>query len=143
MNVVKLNRGSSDGNPCELCGEHHVPANKCRHDLLAAKVRMLTDANKMIPALLQVNKDNVATMETFRILLRQADKAHEFMLEILSEYENGEEIKNKYLARLDEWVAKSLNLGTEQQEQGTENSTLNETNDKPSTENQTTGETLQ
>lgn len=121
-----------------------MPQNRCKYETLVSKISYLSDANKMIPAILAANKEAVITSSQFQILLRQADKAQEILLEVLaSKGELGEEIKNEYLGRVNEWVKEHFSQGTEPQKQDTENSTLSETEGNPSTEETTLGENSQ
>lgn len=101
---------------CQLCTELHVPSTKCRFQALASRITKLLEANSMIPSILQAHKESVTIAQHFQILLKKADQAHAILEEVLKEYEyTGEEIKTKYLGRLDEWAKGNLNLDTSEQ----------------------------
>lgn len=134
MTLININRGSIGNNPCNLCGELHVPQNKCRHEALLKKITMLSEANRMIPNILQANKEAVETSKSFQQLLLQADKANDFLMEVLVAHgEIGETIKNEYLLKVDTWVKEHFSQGTKGTS-GDGNSTPSETSDKLSTE---------
>lgn len=103
--------------PCGLCAELHVPAVKCNFRALATRVTKLLEANALIPQILTAQKEATVTAQYFQQILKKADQSHTILLEVLAEYEyTGEEIKNKYLERLDEWAKGNLSLDTSEQQ---------------------------
>jgi len=137
--IIQLEKGTSGTNPCPICGQHHPPQNRCQFEHLSKRVTLLLEANQIIPSLMQANKEAVTTAKQFQILLKKADEAHTVLMEVLAERgEIGEEIKNEYLWRLDNWAKETLNQNTEQLSLGIENSTSSEQSDKNSTETEPT-----
>lgn len=131
--ITKLN--DQKGKPCAICNEIHIPQNRCRFDALAKKIAQLQEANQSIPSLLEAIKEAVESAQTFQALLKQTDRVHTILWEVLSEHgEVGEEIKKEFLKRTDEWLAKEhTNQDTEELKPDIEKSILKETKDKGST----------
>ena len=113
--------------------EFHAPQNKCRHEVVIKRLLKLIEINQTIPALLNANKEAVTMATNFQGLLKKADEAHGILMTILAKHgEVGETIKNEYLGEIDKWSQSFINQDIEEPKQGTEQSTLNETGDKPS-----------
>ena len=128
MNLIKLERGSVGNTPCPVCKNMHPPANKCSFDTLARRIALLEEANKHIPQILAANKKAVENAQEFQVLLRQADLAHTFLLEVLATHgEIGETIKNEYLQRINDWASATFSQDTSEQKPDTDKSTSNET----------------
>ena len=72
--IIQLNRGSVGNNPCPLCNTIHVPQNKCSSDVLAKRVALLLEANKIIPNLLRANKEAVDSARTFQNMIKDTTK---------------------------------------------------------------------
>ena len=140
-NLIKLERGSIGNRACGVCNEMHVPQNRCSYETLVRKITKLSEANSLIPSILSANKEAVNTATQFQAMLKQADKSNDILMEILASHGAvGEQIKNEYLGKVDEWASKYFSQDTKEQTPDTESSTPSETSDKPSTEETTSGE---
>ena len=140
-NLIKLERGSIGNRTCGVCNEMHVPQNRCSYEALVRKITKLSEANSLIPSILSANKEAVNTATQFQAMLKQADKSNDILMEILASHGTiGEQIKNEYLGKVDEWASKYFSQDTKEQTPDTESSTPSETSDKPSTEETTSGE---
>lgn len=140
--VIKLARGSMGDMPCGICGEKHVPQNKCRHEALTQKLSLYNEANKMIGPLMAANTEAIAAGKQMEVMAKQLEAALSIMQDVVKEKcepKLTDEIKDEFLARMDIWLKESLNLATEQREQATKSSILNETGDRLSTEEAMSG----
>lgn len=130
--IIQLDRGAMGNRPCHLCMEVHVPQNKCKFDVLAKRVNQLLLANQVIPQLMANVKEAATTAAYFQNLLKQADKAHEILMNILSRHGDiGKTIEQQYLEGLNLWAAATMNQEAEKPQE--ELSTSSETSDKLST----------
>ena len=88
--IIKLSRGGIGNNTCDVCGEHHIPQNKCRSEALVRRISLLKEANQVIPSLLQANKDAVDTAKAFQDILKETDAVMEKLKEICHREEYGQ-----------------------------------------------------
>lgn len=107
---------SRKGKPCHICGEKHIPQNRCRFEAMASKIARLTEANGLIPQILNHNKEATDLATHFRSLLKKADEAHAILMGVLEQHgEIGAKIRNEYLGELDKWASESTNQDTTEQ----------------------------
>ena len=122
---------------CQVCGEGHKQMQKCGHEALVRRVTRLLEANRLIPQLMQANKEAVTTAAEFQLLLKQADQAQMFIQEVLADYgDTGVEIYQKYLTKVDAWAQASTKPDTDDRQLHLDNvNTIQSDNEnKPCTE---------
>ena len=129
--LLSLNKSQK----CKLCGAAHIILNKCDGELLAKRINALLEANRAIPAIMEANKEAVTLAQHYQDLVRQAANAQDILFAVLDERGKvGEEIRNDYLHRLNQWANTIIDHGTKQLALVTESLTSKETNGKGSTE---------
>jgi len=140
MDIIQLSRGSTGNNVCPVCAEKHIPQNRCRYEALVSVNTRLREANSMIPAILNANKQAVQTAEQFRFMLKKADEANAILQTILAKHGDiGKTIQTEYFEELETWASKHTSQDTAASSLDTKNSTLSETDDKSSTEETMSG----
>ncbi len=141
MTSIITDLAERKGKACPVCLEMHVPQNRCRYEQLAGRITKLSQANQLIPSILQANKEAVTMAEHYRHLLKTADQAQTILQEVLAKHGDiGKQIQDEYMEAVDKWASQLSSQDTKEPTSDTDNSAASEKNDKPCTEETTTGE---
>lgn len=135
--LFKLERGSVGNVACQICGQIHIPANKCSNDALVNRIQRLMESNLVIPSILHANKEAVDLAQYFQDLNKRADYGFTLIQEICVRHGDvGAAIQKEFMEGLDSWLKENTNQNTPQETQSTEQLTSSETEDKNSTPTQ-------
>lgn len=142
MSIIKIGKGANGSKPCQICGAFHIPQNNCKFDDLAKRISLLIESNKMIPSILQANKEAVDTAKMFQSILNDSIKAFDLLQEICNRPEFAEMGPKIWSTFMFESAPKKdeaqcpdkepISQDISQENLSTGQSTLLETEDKPS-----------
>jgi hypothetical protein len=95
------------GGRCDTCLCFHPVATPCNREALSERIKKLLEVTSGIPELMKMNQEATQLAQNYRNLLVKADEAHGILVGILAGYgEIGNEIRIKYLEKLDKWARK-------------------------------------
>jgi len=140
--VFPMNRKSG---LCEICNEPHPIQNKCGYDAMVRRITKLLEANRLIPSILEANKELTDLANMFKTMANDSAKALAIAEKAAMEFDNGTQVWKRFQEKLEEaWQAReTLNQGTATQENlNQESIILNEKGNKISTVGTPSGEII-
>lgn len=137
--------GTKQKSVCRHCGRPSHPfTTKCNYNDLLAKIEKLTQANSIIPSIMQANSETTKIANTFRVVAENTAKAIVLLEEMVREQPNGEELWESFKVRLgDKWeaVTSVQGIGENTSPLSPESTIQSVTESKPSTDQTAPGET--